>query len=136
MAIDVRNPAESGASVDNWTPNQVIARLSKLRTVALNNATGIVVKGSAGVVYAVTITNVAAAARFVKLYDSAAAPVVGTDTPTETYGLAAGASQTFYYGSAGNPYKNGIGQGIVNLAPDTDTTAPTAGDVIVTILFA
>ena len=78
---------------------------------------------------------------YLKLYDKASAPVVGTDTPKLTLGLT---SNTVYNGSSviaaplgfefsfndvGVSFVNGIAYAITKLAPDADTTAILAGDV-------
>lgn len=63
---------------------------ARVMSAATTNATS--VKASAGNLYGVHLHNSGAAAVFVKLYNKASAPVVGTDTPVTTLSLSAGSS--------------------------------------------
>jgi hypothetical protein len=65
---------------------------------------------------------------FLKLYNKASAPTVGTDTPVFTIPLKAGTgySKSFLYG---RNFATGIAYGITKLQADSDTTALAAGDV-------
>lgn len=56
--------------------------MATLLSAASTNATS--VKASAGTLYALQVFNVNAAARYLKLYNKASAPTVGTDTPVKT----------------------------------------------------
>ena len=55
------------------------ATVHRKTSAASTNATN--VKGSAGQVYGLTVTNSNTSARYLKLYNKATAPTVGTDTP-------------------------------------------------------
>ncbi len=79
-----------------------------------------------------TITNTAAAARSVKFYDLAAAPTVGTTVPKRTVTVAAGSSLTIDF-IRGKFFKAGLWVAVTVNAADTDNTAPTAGDVLLTV---
>ena len=88
------------------------------------------------------IYNTAAAARFVKLYwgapgtfsSNADAPTVGTDVPNVTIGIpTVSAARQSYYSAP-------RGRGLLYLATtvnaaDTDTTAVTAGDLIISLFY-
>lgn len=89
------------------------------------NATN--VKPSPGVVYRVDGYNANAAARFLKLYDKATAPTVGTDTPRKVLRLDPTARFGF---DMAMKFSNGIGYGLTTGAPDNDTGAVTAADII------
>lgn len=106
----------------------------RILSAATTNATS--VKATAGQVYVIHISNHAAAARFVKLYDMAAAPTVGTSVPVETYGVPAGQTFRVDFGNLGNPFAAGIGVAITGAAADTDTTVTAANDTIVQIHYA
>lgn len=91
------------------------------------NTNPTVLKGSAGSVYSVNCTNAAAAVRYLKFYDKATAPTVGTDTPVLTIAIPVGA---FSLNLGGFPFATGISYGIVTGAADNNTTAGSAGDIL------
>jgi hypothetical protein len=99
-----------------------------LNSAATTNATS--VKATAGTLYQATLTNVSAAAKFVKLYNKASAPTVGTDVPVATYQLltSAGAS-TYQFGAQGWRFNLGIALAITGGLAIADSTAVAAGDV-------
>lgn len=97
-------------------------------------ATGVSVKGSAGQVYGWLISNNAASARFLKLYNKATAPVVGTDVPVITLEIPASSTGQFFIGT-GIAFPLGIGVGATQLVADNDTTAPNANDVILNLFY-
>lgn len=102
------------------------ASTSRLLSAAgTTNATN--VKGSAGYVRQISGNNVSGSARYLKLYDKATAPMVGTDTPRKTHYLPAGQSFVF---DCNDLYATGIGFAITGAAADNDTTAITAGDIV------
>lgn len=96
--------------------------------------TGINVKASAGQVYGYHIFNAAITARYVKLYNKASAPTVGTDTPIITLHLAAGGDRD-YSTDIGIPFSAGIGVGATTGVADNDTGAPSANDVIINLYY-
>src|SRR5581483_5493004 len=63
------------------------ATKARVKSAASTNATS--VKASAGRLYQIHLCNTSAALKFVKFYNKASAPTVGTDTPVATYPLAA-----------------------------------------------
>lgn len=86
--------------------------------------------------YNAVLTNYAAAVRFVKFYDKATAPTVGTDLPKIVIQLAAGQTIPLYAGELGiREFTLGLGIGITVLGVDSDTTAVTAGDVRVDLNY-
>lgn len=95
-------------------------------------ATGVSIKGSAGQVKWYYIANNAATARFVKLYDKASAPTVGTDTPVLTLEIPSGSAANVSVPD-GLQFTLGIGIGATQLVADNDTTAPSANDLVVNI---
>lgn len=103
----------------------------KIATADVNSAN---IKASAGPVMGWALHNVSAAAKFVKLYNKATAPTVGTDTPLITIGIPAASHVTVAW-DIGIAFGNGIGIGITGAAADADTTALTAGDVIANIFY-
>ena len=109
------------------TPNSIsVARL--VSAAATVNATN--VKATGGRVYKIMGQNAAAAVRYLKLYNKATAPTVGTDTPFMTIPIAASSVFQVSFEGIGLYFDKGIGFGITNLNADADTTAPTAGDIL------
>jgi hypothetical protein len=78
---------------------------SQVTTASTNAA---VVKASAGTLYEVTVSNATATATFVKLYNKATAPTVGTDVPVLTIPAAAGATVALSLGAIGKRFPTGI----------------------------
>ena len=106
-----------------------VARVAALATTNANN-----IKPTAGAVYGFFFASklAAATARYVKFYDKAAAPVVGTDTPLFTVPVVATTGQVGEAEleiSMGIPFKNGIAYAITGAIADSDTTVCAADDV-------
>jgi hypothetical protein len=107
--------------------------MSKTISAASTNATN--VKNSAGQVYAVQVFNTNAAARYLKLYDKATAPTVGTDTPVKTLtipGNTAGAGLVLNW-DKGLVFSSGIGFGLTTGIADNDTGAVAANEIAVNL---
>lgn len=100
---------------------------SNVNSAANTNAT--VVKSSAGTLYNIGASNTGGAAAFIKLYNKATAPTVGTDVPVLVLAVPAGGNVNFGLGPMGHRFSAGIGLAITNLAADTDTTAIAASQV-------
>jgi hypothetical protein len=105
-------------------PNTIARLLSAAASV--NNT---LVKASAGDVYNIYGHNANAAARYLKLYNKATAPVAGTDTPVATFYLAPQASFRFEF-PKGLYFSTGIGYALTTGVADADTGALTAGDIL------
>lgn len=97
-----------------------------LSAAATTNGTN--VKSSFGRIFKITGYNNKASAVFLKIYNKASAPTVGTDTPVLTIRLAATAN--FDIDLSGHLLDTGIGYGISGAAADNDTTALVAGDIV------
>lgn len=98
-----------------------------LSAAASTNATS--AKGSAGRLYAIQGYNAAAAVRYLKLYNKATSPTVGTDTPVKTMALPAGAGFAFDW-PVGYSFATGIAFALTTGSADADTGALTAADVL------
>lgn len=110
------------------TPNKTIS-------AATTNSKNI--KASAGMIYFIHTSNINAAVRYLKLYDKATAPTVGTDVPVWTLaipGNAAGAGFVMPI-PVGLVFTTGIGIGITTGSADADVGAVAASDIIVNIGF-
>lgn len=105
----------------------------RLISAATTNASS--VKAATGQVYALNGTNTSGATVYLKLYNLAAAPTVGTDTPAETYALPPGPF-AFNFSAVGVEYAAGIALAITAAVADADATAIGAGDVVMQLHFA
>lgn len=106
---------------------------STTNSAATTNATS--VKTSSGNVYSIAVSNVNASARFLKLYNKASAPTVGTDVPVLVIPIPASGVVNLNFGSYGLRFTTGIAFAITGAAADTDTTAIGASDVKVCIAY-
>ncbi len=104
-----------------------------LISAATTNATS--VKASAGVVYSLSAFNVSASIRFLKLYDKASAPTVGTDTPVHTLLIPPSNGGLVGPIPVGIQFSNGIALAITGAMADSDATAIGAGDVCVNLAY-
>lgn len=108
----------------------------KLVSAATTNATS--VKGSAGTVYGIQAGNITSTPVYLKLYNKATSPTVGTDTPVKTLlipGNTSGAGSNVAV-SVGTNFSTGIALAITANMADTDTTAVGAADVVVNLDYA
>ena len=123
-SVTVSGSLTSGGTVTNTpaTPTQ-----SFINSAATTNATS--VKASAGTVYGITATNINAAIRYLKLYNKASAPTVGTDVPVLSIPIPATGQVSINPGAMGIRFGTGIALAITAAAADTDTTAVAASEI-------
>jgi len=98
-----------------------------VNSAATTNATS--VKASAGRLMGLCASNAGAGAAFVKLYNKASAPTVGTDVPVLTIPVPASSVLSLDLGALGRQFTLGIALAITNLVADSDTTAVAAAQV-------
>ena len=110
-----------------------VGTLITYRNISLN-AVGYSIKASPGSLFGYYITNLSASVRFIKLYNKASAPVVGTDIPMATLAISAGVTVNMR-DAAGIAFSNGIAIAATNLVADTDTTSPAANDVVANVYY-
>lgn len=115
----------NGTSWDRGTIPNATSRITS--AAGTTNATS--AKASAGRIHNITGYNAAAAVRYLKIYNKASSPTVGSDTPVLTFALPPGAGFAFdfpkpYYFGTGIAYAMTTGNS------DADTGALTAGDVL------
>jgi hypothetical protein len=96
-----------------------------LSAAGTTNATNI--KDSAADLYTIIGNNARASISYLKLYDKAAAPTVGTDVPLVTIALPA--SLPFALDFPGLSFGLGLGYAFTTAAADADTGALTAADI-------
>lgn len=116
MAYVTQNVRIAGASAASRIPS------------AANSTNATVALASPGYLESISGYNAAVATRYLKFYDKATAPTVGTDVPVLTYALPA--STAFNIAVGGFEFSAGIAYGMVTGAADNNTTALTAGDVL------
>ena len=108
----------------------------KLITTASTNAN--VIKNSGGNLYSIIAIGLTSTVRYLKLYNKATTPIVGTDVPIMTIPIPAntqGAGVAIPF-SMGVNFPLGIGIAITSGSADNDTGAVGAGDVIVNLTYA
>ncbi len=110
------------------------ASQARIRSQATTNAT--LVKASAGNLFALSVYNTSAAARFLKLYNRTSIPTVGTDIPVVTIPIAPGGFRDILLGDAGMLFATGIAYAITAAVADTDATATALDDVTGVLAFA
>lgn len=124
-AFPVTVPA---ATTGGYTPVSTVSAAS-------TNATSL--KASAGTVGAVTVTNINAAMRYLKFYNKASAPTVGTDTPVYVIplpGNTAGAGATISFDKGLN-FSTGIAWALTTGPTVADTGAVAVSEIIVSIAY-
>lgn len=99
-----------------------------LSAAASTNATS--VKTSAGRIYQLVGYNVSTGVRYLKLYNKASAPTVGTDTPFKTIAIPPGQAFVIDNGDLGYYCSAGIAFAWTQAVTDADTTALAAGDIV------
>lgn len=102
--------------------------LSRARIKAAATTNDTLVKAGTINVYGWTFQNNTAAKKYIRVYDKATQPVVGTDVPQFTLILQANSELNFET-AIGTPLLLGFGYGISNAVGDTDTTVTAVDDV-------
>jgi hypothetical protein len=106
----------------------------RANSAATTNATS--VKGTGVRLVGGVFSNVNAAARYLKLYDKASAPVVGTDVPVLVVPIPPTGLATLPLTQlAGLDFALGLAYAITGAAADADATAVAAGDVKVNLSY-
>lgn len=100
------------------------------------NTTPVAVKGSGntkGIVCAVSLSHAGTGMRYLKLYDKATAPVVGTDIPKQVFGIPAAWSREVNFPPVA--YQLGMWMTVTTGAADSDNTAPNANEVVADVYY-
>jgi hypothetical protein len=108
---------------------------SNHRFVGANTTNSLNIKNTAGTLWSVQAANINAAVRYLKLYDKATAPTVGTDTPIVVIPLPTGAANVNVVFPEGLNFTLGLGRGLVTGILDSDATAPAASEQVVSIQY-
>ena len=131
LAAGTALAADVGVGARATTTNAVLRQ--KIISAASTNATS--VKASAGRIYGWSLTNTTASVKYVKIYNKASAPTVGTDVPVETIAIPPNANVQ-RADSIGVFNSTGIALAITGGVADADTTAVAAGDVVGSLYYA
>jgi hypothetical protein len=99
-----------------------------LSAAATTNATS--AKASAGRLYKIRGLNASASVRYLKFYNKASAPTVGTDAVILTLALKASDVFDIDFENIGYYFSTGIAYALTTGSADNDTGALTAGDVL------
>lgn len=106
---------------------QVLTTTTRIQSAATTNATNL--KASGTIVGCIAVQNNGASAAYLKLYNKATAPTVGTDTPHATFLIPAGGCLPTIEPAASLSFNTGLGYAITGGPADTDTTAVAANQV-------
>ena len=115
-------PVSGTVTATNTTP-------TALNTTSAATTNSTLVKSTAGTLFNLVVSNTGAAAAYLKLYNKATAPTVGTDIPVITIPVAASGMVSVPFGTLGHRFATGIGLGITGGAADNDTTAVALNQV-------
>ena len=113
----------------------VVGGASSSRTISAASTNATSVKASPGTLYGLTANNVNAAVRYLKLYNKASAPTVGTDTPTLTIALPPAAVTSVPF-PVGVEFSTGIAFALTTGVADSDTAAVSANEHVVHVFYA
>ena len=135
VAIKAASTAPTGGEtslVTTLSPNTTIPTSTSLLSAATTNAA--LIKASAGRLFFVFAENYTASTKFLRFYNKASAPTVGTDTPYITISIPANSSkEVAFYPSVVPYFSIGMAYAITGGSTDLDATATAAGDVRVLI---
>lgn len=104
-----------------------------LNSLSTTNPTS--VKNSTGTIYNILVSNLSASVRYLKLFNKASVPIVGTDIPIVVITLPANSFIPINFGSVGFRPSLGIAYSITGAAADSDTTVIGAGEIKVITSF-
>lgn len=131
LAVRAHGYRFNGTTWDRDRKANATSRIAS--AAATTNATS--AKASAGDLGVISGYNAAASVRYLKFYNKASAPTVGTDTPVIT--LALPAASAFNINMGGHYFSTGIAYALTTGAADADTGALTLADVVgLTITYA
>lgn len=106
--------------------------ISRVVWAATTNATS--AKASAGKVYGWALYNDNASEVYLKLYNKASAPTVGTDTPVITFAIPAGGAANVEF-AHGITFSTGIAWAVTTGITDADTTAVSANTGVTNLFY-
>jgi hypothetical protein len=123
---------------ETFTGSKLINGLKAFKKTSDASLNSLVVKSSPGSLNSIIAIGLSSTVRYLKLYNKATAPIVGTDIPLMTIPVPAntqGAGISIPF-SIGVNFENGISIAITSGSSDDNTTAVAAGDVIINLTYA
>lgn len=127
--IGTRFPTEPAPTVrGSMTANPPTGTKHRLKTAASTNLANLV--NSPCNLDVLTISNPTATPAFLKLYDKATAPVIGTDVPELIVPIPANSFQAIPFPNTGHRFAAGLGHAVVAGGAEADATATVAGIIV------
>lgn len=105
------------------------------KTVSTANDSKTVVKAIPGKVYKIVVNNANAAVRYLKMFNRATNPTVGTTVPDATFAIPPGTVQIFNFGDNGWLFSAGIAFCLTTEATDAGSTGVSASEHVVNIFY-
>lgn len=118
----------------NWT--RAGCTPTPIVSAASTNATS--VKGSAGIVYAAYMTNSNTTNtnfRYVKFYNKASSPTVGSDTPVAVFGMPGTGGGALPIPPSGMNFSLGVALAMTTGAAHSDTNGVALNEVVLTLCY-
>ena len=133
VAVNVANSPNVTVSIASQA--NAMSRHKLISAASSINAT--VVRATAGRIVGGQVANMAASARFLKLYNKATTPVVASDVPVYTIVLFPNVPVNLSeaLASLGDQFSTGISYVITGGLVDTDTTTTSANDVMLNMAY-
>lgn len=128
------SPVSIAATVNVTPTPQASGGCSVSRVSSPASLGSVLVKASAGQLYGWYLYNNTASAKFVKLYNKASSPTIGSDTPLFIISIPASGGTNIEF-SMGIPFGTGIGYGMTGGIADSDTTATALNDITGVLLY-
>jgi len=142
-AVTADQPVADWAALDGARARWMVAEATGGATpnfyvsTASNNSTNI--KASAGQVYSITVVNVTASLKYIRLYNLSSAPTCTSSTGIVFYSPIPGSTTNptplEFSVAVGRAFSAGIGFCITGAAGVTDNTSTAAGDVILNYAY-
>jgi hypothetical protein len=125
--VQTKVVAGSGEAVDDST--------TPFSLICANTTNATLVKAGRGVIVSMHVVNTNAAARYLKFYDTNKVPTAGVGTPCRRYMIPGNTAGAGFVLAPMLPLKFlvGIAFTLVTGVADTDATAPSANDVVLTL---
>lgn len=132
VGIDTPITVGAGAAAIGTVTANIVQPTTTLLPIALNsaattNATS--QKATAGTLFEISASNQTASLKYLKLYNKASVPTVGTDVPIDTIPIPVNGNIPIEFGANGRRFTLGIAFAITGLQAIADATAVAAGDV-------
>ena len=116
------------------TPSTTLGYSTYNKFISAASLNPTLVKGSAGTIGSILVYNSSASVKYLKLYNKATAPTVGTDTAVLIIPCPPGLNSIKITGQ-GWRFATGIGFGVTGAYPNNDTTNIAANEIIINISY-